>query len=306
MHSIVKTQLAVLSSLILGGLAPVLAFESHFLHSGNGLAGGPDSQVTYLQGPLDSEFGVALTAADFAAAQAGPPATILSTLNGAWTPTLITDPTALWISDNIWGYADGSTNLYAIPFTIDAPCISAAYLNFNFLSDNWLGEIYAGVNQGLYINGVSIPATTGGNYATETNWPAIDISALVLPGLNTLYILSSDVGGPGGLNFNALLRIEDCGTVGAEDQAQAFQLGDAWPNPFNPVTTLSFTMAETGMASMTVYNLAGAQVATLWDGLAERGLHEVIFDAAALPSGIYLYSLSTEQGVETRKMILSK
>jgi gamma-glutamylcysteine synthetase len=65
-------------------------------------------------------------------------------------------------------------------------------------------------------------------------------------------------------------------------------------------------MMETGPATLTVFNLAGAPVATLWQGMAERGRHTVVFDAAALPSGVYFYSLGTSQGVQTRKMLLTK
>ncbi|MFA7331710.1 MAG: T9SS type A sorting domain-containing protein [Candidatus Delongbacteria bacterium] len=97
-----------------------------------------------------------------------------------------------------------------------------------------------------------------------------------------------------------------CEVVGAEEQALAFGLGAAYPNPFNPVTTLSFTLETTGQVELVVHNLAGEQVATLWNGPAERGLHEVQFDASALPSGLYLYTLSTEQGRQTRRMLLTK
>lgn len=102
------------------------------------------------------------------------------------------------------------------------------------------------------------------------------------------------------------LYIPCCEVVGAEDLPVAYGLGAAYPNPFNPATTLSFTMAETGLANLSVHNLTGETVATLWNGPAERGTHEVLFDASRLPSGLYLYTLSSEQGVQTRKMVLAK
>ncbi len=107
-------------------------------------------------------------------------------------------------------------------------------------------------------------------------------------------------------NISRELSIPCCEVVGAEDLPVAYGLGANYPNPFNPATTLSFSMAETGQATLSVHNLAGETVATLWNGLAQRGTHEVVFDAAALPSGLYLYTLTSAQGVQTRKMVLAK
>jgi|GEM_PF-1968457 len=297
---------ALLGALLVGSMATGLRAETITLRSGNGAAGGPDSQLTFLLGPADSEFGVPLAPVDFANAQTGPAPIILQQLNWAWTPTLVADPLAQWVSDNLWGASEGATNLYAIPFTVTSATVGSATLDFHFMCDNWVGDYYSMINDGLYLNGAPVAGTIGGNYATETNWLSLPVTGLVNTGPNTLYILSNDVGGPGGLIFSATLRINHDGTVDAPEEAQAFHLGDAYPNPFNPATTLSFTMAETGAATLTVYNLAGVEVARPWQGLAERGDHEVSFNGAALPSGLYLYTLSTEQGTQTRKMVLAK
>jgi hypothetical protein len=107
-------------------------------------------------------------------------------------------------------------------------------------------------------------------------------------------------------NISRELYIPCCEVVSADDQPVAYGLGANYPNPFNPATTISFSMAETGQASLSVHNLTGETVATLWNGLAQRGTHEVVFDASALPSGLYLYTLTSAQGVQTRKMVLAK
>lgn len=290
--------------LLLAGLAT--AAEIHTLRSGNGAAGGPDAQLRCLPLTLDTEYNTPLTAGDFAAAQAAAPPMILTTLNGAWGVTLPADALAQWVSDSIWGWSGGSTCLYAIDFTVSAATVVTASLDFHFLCDNWLGEVYLPVNEGLYLNGISIAGTSGGNYATQTSFTGVDVSALVNPGLNTLYILSTDVGGPGGLNFSATLTINGDGTTGADDRPVAFGLGDSYPNPFNPSTTIPFTLAETGEAELAVYNMLGNRVAVLHSGLAERGTHEATFDASALPSGVYFARLSAEGRVDTRKLVLVK
>jgi hypothetical protein len=297
--------LTLAAALLVGSLSSAQA-ETLTLRSGNGPAGGSDALLTFYQGPWDSEFSVPLTPLDFTSAQMGPAAQILTTLNGAWTPTLASDPLAQWVSDNPGGDWSGSTNLYAVPFFVTSAFVASASLDFHFLCDNWVGEYYANVNQGLFLNGTPVAGTIGGNYATETNWLNLPVTGLVNPGPNVLYVLSSDVGGPAGIVFSATLRVNGDGTVDAPEHVQAFQLGEAYPNPFNPATTLSFTMAETGPATLTVHNLAGVEVARPFSGLAQRGDHELAFDASALPSGIYLYTLSTEAGVQSRKMILAK
>ncbi|MCB1048435.1 MAG: T9SS type A sorting domain-containing protein [Calditrichaeota bacterium] len=100
---------------------------------------------------------------------------------------------------------------------------------------------------------------------------------------------------------------EFCGGASdTQDMPAAFQLGNAFPNPFNPSTTIEFTMAETANASLKVYNVAGAEVATLVNGLVGAGAQSVVFDASNLTSGVYFYALEVAGTVQTRKMVLAK
>jgi len=95
-------------------------------------------------------------------------------------------------------------------------------------------------------------------------------------------------------------------TVDARETPSSFALAQNVPNPFNPATTLSFTLDRTANASLKVYDLSGAQVATLVNGLVEAGTHEVVFDGSKLASGVYVYTLQSEGAVESRKMVLVK
>ena len=98
-----------------------------------------------------------------------------------------------------------------------------------------------------------------------------------------------------------------CGGVSStHDTPVSFELGNAFPNPFNPSTTIEFTMAETANASLKVYNVAGAEVATLVNGLVGAGAQSVVFDASNLTSGVYFYALEVAGTVQTRKMVLAK
>jgi hypothetical protein len=108
------------------------------------------------------------------------------------------------------------------------------------------------------------------------------------------------------LDYTFCFDFCDNGAAGADDQPVSFELGDAFPNPFNPSTTISFSLAETADASLKVYNMAGAEVASLVSGLTAAGQHSVTFDAASLTSGVYFYTLEVAGLTQTRKMVLVK
>ncbi len=65
-------------------------------------------------------------------------------------------------------------------------------------------------------------------------------------------------------------------------------------------------MKRSGPANLTVYNMMGQKVATLFDGITDAGRHTVNFDGANLPSGTYLYTLQAGGHQVTKKMILMK
>ncbi len=78
------------------------------------------------------------------------------------------------------------------------------------------------------------------------------------------------------------------------------------PNPFNPKTTISFTLPQAMKVTLDVYNVLGQKVATLIDRQLGTGRHEATWDATGNSSGIYYYRLQAGGVVETRKMILMK
>ena len=78
------------------------------------------------------------------------------------------------------------------------------------------------------------------------------------------------------------------------------------PNPFNPATTLSFTLPETLQVKLAVYSITGQKVATLADETMSAGAHSVQFDGAGLASGLYIYRFETPGFSDTGKMLLVK
>lgn len=88
---------------------------------------------------------------------------------------------------------------------------------------------------------------------------------------------------------------------------QSFNLNQNYPNPFNPNTTISFTLPEKTKAELKIYNILGRQVAELINEVIDAGTYSLNFYAADLPSGVYIYQLSTGSGKEmAKKMIVLK
>jgi hypothetical protein len=85
-----------------------------------------------------------------------------------------------------------------------------------------------------------------------------------------------------------------------------YALSQNFPNPFNPVTNIHFSIPEAGFVSLKVYNLIGQEVATLVNEYINVGTYKVDFDAANLTSGIYFYKITSGNYSETKKMMLMK
>jgi putative ubiquitin-RnfH superfamily antitoxin RatB of RatAB toxin-antitoxin module len=86
----------------------------------------------------------------------------------------------------------------------------------------------------------------------------------------------------------------------------AFSLEQNYPNPFNPSTSINYNLARDGRVRLTVYNLLGQQVATLVDEVRSAGSHTLNWNAASMPSGIYIYRLEADAQVFSRRMTLMK
>jgi hypothetical protein len=88
--------------------------------------------------------------------------------------------------------------------------------------------------------------------------------------------------------------------------AYEFRLEQNYPNPFNPATELKFSLSRGGFASIKIYDASGRQVSELVHQNLPAGNHAVSFVGSHLASGIYFYTLSSADGVQTRKMLLLK
>ncbi len=98
-------------------------------------------------------------------------------------------------------------------------------------------------------------------------------------------------------------------TVGVEDSKElpsSYQLAANYPNPFNPSTTISFSLPREEHVSMKVFNTLGEEVAELVNNVVKAGTHSISFNANNLSSGVYFYTITAGNYRATRKMILMK
>ena len=87
---------------------------------------------------------------------------------------------------------------------------------------------------------------------------------------------------------------------------EKFSLEQNFPNPFNPLTNIKYTLPNNGEMSLIVFNSLGQIMITLEDGYKEKGSYNASLDGSSLPSGIYFYQLRTKDSIQTRKMSLIK
>ena len=88
--------------------------------------------------------------------------------------------------------------------------------------------------------------------------------------------------------------------------ADSFSLSQAYPNPFNPTTTMTLTMPVSGNITVEVYNLLGQSITTLTSGYKEAGTYNLIWDATDAASGVYFITLSASDTRLTQKVLLLK
>ena len=151
--------------------------------------------------------------------------------------------------------------------------------------------------------------TTGGLFLTEDNcktWKKVYSSRvrdIFTDDGNPRYIyLSTDYG---------LIRFLDTLTVTDVIQTKPvlpkkFVLEQNYPNPFNPSTIISFSLRESGLVKLSIYNLLGEEKAVLVNEYVEKGHYDFKFNASNLSSGIYFCRIKVNDFSATRKMIITK
>jgi hypothetical protein len=85
-----------------------------------------------------------------------------------------------------------------------------------------------------------------------------------------------------------------------------FSLEQNHPNPFNPITEITFGLPVESHVRLDIFNIRGQKVATVADGHFQAGMHSVVWNGSEAASGVYLYKIQADNYTETRKMLLLK
>ena len=193
------------------------------------------------------------------------------------------------------------------------------------------------LQQGNLFNGMSLKEigdrvdsmmTFWQNYTTEIgiSVPTYDTINSILVRLNSAFSTSIDTTDITDLTYQFLtlkseiavtdipflirnrdLKLQTFSFVRNESFPQEFSLSQNFPNPFNPNTTISFSLVDNEFVSLKIYDILGREIKTLINNEEmESGFYEIDFDANNLNSGIYFYKLTTNNFSEMKKMVLVK
>jgi hypothetical protein len=150
--------------------------------------------------------------------------------------------------------------------------------------------------------------------ASITNQYYVDYDVLVGYG-NTAYYKVKAVNGTKESDFSNYASINYYGlnkpffndSNGVELVNNKYRLYSNYPNPFNPSTTIKYSISSPGNVKLQVYNLRGEEVTTLVNEFKKAGDYIVEFKAFNyLPSSTYIYRISTKEYSEFKKMMLLK
>lgn len=96
------------------------------------------------------------------------------------------------------------------------------------------------------------------------------------------------------------------GVTGTREIPKEYKLEQNYPNPFNPVTNIKYSVPKDGNVSLKVYDVLGNEVLTIIDGFMKAGVYNAEFNGANFSSGVYFYTLKTNEFTSTKKMAMVK
>jgi len=159
-----------------------------------------------------------------------------------------------------------------------------------------------------YTTSKNMILTTGTDSAIVKVWPTTGIdpssytigTEYAITGVGSQYMDDYQllVGYASDINDNVAI-CDDC-------TPEAFALDKAYPNPFNPSTTIQFSIVDASDFEISVYNITGQRVDVLSSGYAEPGVYKQVWNAADFTSGVYFIRLIAGANIATQKVVLIK
>lgn len=91
-----------------------------------------------------------------------------------------------------------------------------------------------------------------------------------------------------------------------DDIPDGFELMDAYPNPFNPLTTINYRLSGMNLVTLSIYDIKGHLIKILYDNWADAGSYQIRWNAQGQTSGIYVLNLKVGNKMQSQKLILMK
>jgi len=174
---------------------------------------------------------------------------------------------------------NGLTDTYVHTFAFSGTTIFAGTdMEGVFRSTN-LGASWIAMNQGLTNSIVWVLNASGSNLFAGTNGSGVFKRPL-----------------------SEMVAVEQI----SADIAGQYMLSQNYPNPFNPVTTIKFGIVRSGNVQLRIYDVTGKMVSELLNSNINPGSYEIKWDASRYSSGVYFYTIVTNEFTETKRMLLVK
>jgi len=135
------------------------------------------------------------------------------------------------------------------------------------------------------------------DYSTEGTTTTL---VVVKPENNELFTANSD------FVIKDMIIANSQGAMNVSYAPQSISLSKAYPNPFNPSTTIDVNLHQDGFTSVKVYDLMGHQVAVLAEGYMSANTYSLTWDAKDIPSGLYMVRAEAAGNIATEKLMLLK
>jgi hypothetical protein len=161
--------------------------------------------------------------------------------------------------------------------------------NLDVTCDFWIGMKRFSSSMPI---GIDTSSSSGNSMNSEdgSEWGVVDG--------NVMFMVDIDAGEEGG---------DTCVLSNADDLIPSvFEVSNAYPNPFNPSTTIDINIPEAGMLNVGVYNLKGQLMSTLMNKNVYPGSYSLAWDASNLTSGLYIFSVTYGDKVYNQKVTLVK
>jgi hypothetical protein len=177
------------------------------------------------------------------------------------------------------------------------------YLHIDYWTDN---------STALNFFVISQTPTVDSDYHTfalvSEQWVSVDIPLTTFPNVDLTDVFQFKVEGNGTIYWDNFYFYSN--PVGIDDRSETLPLGftleQNFPNPFNPSTTIRFSMKHADHVELKMFNVVGQEVVTLLDRQSNSGNHAVQFNANDFGSGTYFYSLTVGKQSSVKKMVLIK